>query len=830
MIKFNPEKPIKLMQRTLTLFILMISSTISLAQINKMPAYPLITHDPYFSIWSFTDKLPASTTKHWTGTDQSLIGLINVDGTYYSFLGEMNYPAEAIAAVGEDNPVACNYTETEPSADWMQPSFNASGWKTGKLPFGDGWNNDAATSWKTKNIWVRREFDLNEINIQELLLKLRNDEDVDIYLNGTKIYACTNCYLTRVKPIKLDSQVKNLLVKGKNILAMHCLNSVGYAWLDAGLYNQKSVKKIAQANQTNVTVTATKTTYEFACGKVNLKVDFLSPLIASELNLLSRPLSYITFSTKSTDGKNHPSSIVFGVSTAIAKDVVSQKEATSKGSFKNIQFLKTGVKDAIILGKKGDDLRIDWGHAYLASKINVGNLSVKTEGELIADVLQLPNSAIKLPNTEIFMTANIPLQTGVKESQQTLMLAYDDVYAIQYFGENLEAWWKKIYGTAENLLNVAATEEQAVKATCNRFDQQLYTDAMHAGGVEYAGICVAAYRQSLAAHKLVRGKNDEVLFPQKENFSNGSIWTVDVTYPSAPLSLIYNANLLKGMVAPIIYYSESGKWTKPFPSHDIGTYPIANGQTYPEDMPVEEAGNMILLTAAICKAEKNTGFAKEHWATLTRWVEFLVQDGFDPANQLCTDDFAGHLSRNANLSLKAITGIAAYAQMAKLLGDVNAAIKYHTIAKSYAVKWQELANAGDHFALTFDNKNTWSQKYNMVWDKLLNLQLFPKAVYDKEINYYLTKQHTYGLPLDSRKTYTKSDWIVWTATMANSPEAFQQLIHPVYLFMQQTPTRVPMSDWHETLDGKQIGFQARSVVGGYFMKMLYNQWNKPARK
>lgn len=493
------------MQRTLTLFILMISSTISIAQINKMPAYPLITHDPYFSIWSFTDKLHASTTKHWTGSDQSLIGLINVDGTYYSFLGEMNYPAAAIAAVGEDNPVACNYTETEPSADWMQPSFNAAGWKAGKLPFGDGWNNDAATSWKTKNIWVRREFDLNEINIEELLLKLRNDEDVDIYLNGTKIYACTNCYLTRVKPIKLDSQVKNLLVKGKNILAMHCLNSVGYAWLDAGLYNQKSVKKIAQANQKNVTVTATKTTYEFSCGKVNLKVDFLSPLIASELNLLSRPLSYITFSTKSTDGKNHPSSIVFGVSTAIAKDVVSQKEATSKGSFKNIQFLKTGVKDAIILGKKGDDLRIDWGHAYLASKTNVANLSVKTEGEIIADVLQLPNPAVKLPNTETFMTANISLQTGLKENQQTLMLAYDDIYSIQYFGENLEAWWKKIYGTAENLLNVAATEEQSVKATCNRFDQQLYKDANHAGGVEYASICVAAYRQSLAAHKLVRG-------------------------------------------------------------------------------------------------------------------------------------------------------------------------------------------------------------------------------------------------------------------------------------------------------------------------------------
>jgi hypothetical protein len=515
---------------------------------------------------------------------------------------------------------------------------------------------------------------------------------------------------------------------------------------------------------------------------------------------------------------------LFGASGQLSRNDARQALETGMGG----HAAWVGVRDAKVLGRSGDDLRIDWGRLYLRSVQSNTTLKVEDPWAFMAGMAGgriRPAGAGQRVEDAPVLTARMALQVDKdKPAHSMVLLGYDDGYSIQYFGKNLEPWWKKDLHDMNHLLDRSLQDAAAIRDKCQRFDASLYADAVKAGGKQYAELCIIAYRQSLSAHKAVRGPQDQLLFPQKENFSNGSIWTVDVTYPSAPLALLYNPTLLKGMTEPLIEYSESGKWTKPFAAHDLGTYPLANGQTYPEDMPVEEAGNMILLTAGICRAEHRPDFAKKHWETLSRWVDFLVNDGLDPANQLCTDDFAGHLARNANLSLKAITGIGAYAQMAGAMGRKDVEEKYGAIAKDYARRWLALADAGDHYALTFDDKGSWSQKYNLVWDKLLGLGLFPQTVSDKEIQWYVHHQNPFGLPLDSRKTYTKSDWIMWSATLASDPKDFEALVAPVHHYAMATPTRVPLSDWHETTDGKQVGFQARSVVGGYFIKMLEQKW------
>jgi hypothetical protein len=802
--------------------------TLARSQEFRAPAYPLVTHDPYFSIWSTTDLLTASPTKHWTGTDHSLIGLIKVDGTIYRFLGDKTNPYKTIVPAADDVNYEAAYTETAPEDGWNNLLFNDSKWKTGKAPFGDNKSIDK-TLWLSKDIWVRRSFVLNNTEFKKIFLKLQHDDNIEVYLNGESIFE-TKGWTGKFIYIPISDAIKAKLKKGKNVLAIHVANTAGGAKLDAGIVEEPAdVKEAAVkiASQKSVSINATQTIYTFTCANTDLTLTFTSPLLTSDLNLLSRPVTYINAAVKSNDSAVHDVQLYFGASTDIATNSAPQEIKAEKYTDKGLSILKAGTVSQPVLQKKGDDLRIDWGYMYVAVPAATGvQQSVSADRKLSQSFM--PATAGITTGKHLTLNSLVSLgKVNAAGKEQLFLIGYDDLYSIQYFNQNLKAWWKLQPGaTIEQQLSQAATGYADVIKRCEAFNQQLRADAVKAGGENYARLCELAYRQSIAAHKLLKSPEGEILFLSKENFSNGSINTVDVTYPSAPLYLLYNPDLLKGMLNGIFYYSESGKWAKSFAAHDLGTYPLANGQTYGEGMPVEESGNMTILAGAIAKAEGNAGYAKKHWATLTRWKDYLVQEGFDPANQLCTDDFAGHLARNANLSAKAIVGIGCYAMMADMLGEKDTASKYRAIAKDMAVRWEQMCDEGDHYALTFDKNNTWSQKYNIVWDKVLGLDLFRKEVYDKEVKFYLTKQNEFGLPLDSRKTYTKSDWILWTSVLAGNNNDFHALVDPVSKYAAETSSRVPLSDWHETLDGKMVGFQARSVVGGYFMKMLEQKLKK----
>jgi len=585
------------------------------AQIRKAPAYPLITHDPYFSVWSFTDDVTASTTRHWTGTEHSLTGFIKVDNKIYRFLGDVERMYDVVLPATEDNDYTVKYTEQKPTDDWNHIQYDDKNWKEGLAPFGDD-KGVVKTFWKSNDLWVRRSFTLTDNKMDDLYLKLNHDDNIIVYLNGVEIYNTVGWVHKFIYiPIRNASSI---LKKGKNVLAVHIKNTAGGQHLDFGLVKERKFdvsKDLLVAKQQNVEVKATQTTYDFSCGPVDLNVTFTSPLILTDIDLMARPVSYVTFTATSKDGKQRDVEILFNASTNLAVNTPSQEVIASRYNSSNLSVLKAGTTAQPVLEKKGDDLRIDWGYLHIATSKNAASKQfIVASGE---EALKVLNKKIKAPEIshrkgkQMVLSTILKLNTTQSASSKVLV-AYDDIWSIQFFGQNLRPWWNRNNNsTIEQQLQAAYQDYESVLASCKKLNETIYGDALRAGGEEYARLCEISYRQVMAAHKLVQSPQGELLWLSKENYSNGCINTVDLTYPSAPLFLVYNPELQKGMMNGIFYYSESGKWKKPFAAHDIGTYPLANGQVYGEDMPVEESGNMVILAAAIAKVEGNAALLKK---------------------------------------------------------------------------------------------------------------------------------------------------------------------------------------------------------------------------
>jgi hypothetical protein len=508
-----------------------------------------------------------------------------------------------------------------------------------------------------------------------------------------------------------------------------------------------------------------------------------------------------------------------------------------------------GTQDQKVLNKSGDNVRIDWGYVYVTvPEDQKAIISINPRKTLFNDFAKfgtLPQSASfseprKVKDGSISMAAAWnPGKVGTTAVNLWAMAAYDDISSIRYFENDLQAWWRRNGLTFDKLLQTAAKGYSGLSYECKSFDDDLMSDLEKTGGKKYAQMCALVYRQCIAAQKLVADKNGAPMLFPKENFSNGCIATVDVIYPFSPFVLLFSPVLTKAMLQPVLDYASSPRWKFPFAPHDLGTYPFATGQVYgggekdeSNQMPVEETGNMIIMLAALARAEGNADFAKKYWPVVGKWAEYLLSKGFDPENQLCTDDFAGHLAHNVNLSAKAIVAIASYSSLCEMAGDKSKASEFRKKAEAMAKDWVRLGTEGNHTLLAYDQPNTWSQKYNLVWDKLLELNLFPKDVFQKEINYYKSVQTVFGLPLDNRERYTKNDWITWTATLADNLSDFKTIFDPVYSFAESTPNRVPVSDWYIVDNAQQVGFQARSVVGGFYIKMLSDKaiWKKWAGK
>jgi Glutaminase A six helical-hairpin domain/Domain of unknown function (DUF5127)/Domain of unknown function (DUF4964) len=664
----------------------LLSASMAVGQ-QRPPAVPLVTHNPYFSIWSMASRLTDQDTKHWTGSRQPIAGLARIDGKTYRFMG-------------------------------AQP---------------------------------------------------------------------------------------------RGVPAME---------------------------QTSLEVTPTHTVYTFQADGVTLTASFFTPAFPKDLDVLSRPVTYLTLSA--TGQGDRELSVLIDVDPVIAVNTPDEAVTWGRSRVHGLTVLNVGSRDQRVLNRPGDDLRIDWGYFHLAAPDAAGTEFAESHEAMrsFARTGALPEAdEMDIPLMPREHAAHLAVMLAMGKPSATpvsrhVLLAYTEGYAIEYLGRKLRPYWQRNGMTVEQMLATAEEQYPALEKRGETFDRELTADLEKAGGDAYTQLATLAYRQTLAAHGFAADVDGTPMLFPKENFSNGCISTVDVLYPSAPFFLFFNPALIEAQLKPVMEYAALPRWKWPFAPHDLGTYPLADGQVYgggevteENQMPVEESGNMLIMVAAMSREEGNWDFARQYWPQFTKWAEYLRDKGLDPANQLSTDDFAGHLAHNANLSIKAIEGLAAYAQMARGVGKPEVSDEYAKLAAQMAAQWQTMAIDGDHYKLAFDKPGTWSQKYNLVWDQILGFNLFPAKVRQTEVAFYLRHLNEFGLPLDNRADYTKLDWEIWTATLADSPQPgnpdpFATFLAPIGRWINEGPSRVPLTDWYDTKTGKQMAFQARSVVGGVYIKVL----------
>jgi hypothetical protein len=670
------------------------------AQKFRPPAVPLVANSPYFSVWSMADRLTDDVTKHWTGTSQSICGLIRIDGKAYRLIG------------------------SEP-------------------------------------------------------------------------------------------------------------------------------EQVPAMEQKKLEVWATRTIYTFEVEGIGVTLTFMTPALANDLDVMARPVTYVTWTLHSTDGKEHAVTLYFDASGQLAVDSLAQKVVTSRFQFEGLTALRVGSQEQPILQKEGDFIRADWGYLYVLAPPGPGQdqaisdrMAARNEfvgkGTLPKNDLDNPQPAGDWDGPTLAYRFDLG-KVGSAPVSRYVVLAYDELFSVQYLYRWLQPYWKRKGATMDDLLSASLRDYESLSAKCKQFDEELIADLSRVGGEAYARMASLAYRESFAAQGLAVDYDGTPLSFPKENSSCGCVSTVDVIYPAAPILLLFNPELLKGSMTPELEYAKTYHWPFRWAPHDLGIYPHANGHDYPASvdlnsveghMPVEESANLILMAAALAKVEGNADYAAKYWPLYSKWAGYLKDKGLDPERQIVTDDFTGPLGHNANLSVKSTAALAAYAQLCEMLGKRDEAASYRKVAEQYAEKWEDMAKDGTHYRLAFDQPGTWSQKYNLVWDKILGLNVFPKEIARTEIAFYKTQQEKYGLPLDSRAKYTKLDWLLWTATLADDRADFDALFSPAYKFLNETPDRVPLTDFYDTDTGKHRYFQARSVIGGVFMPMLTDQvtWKKWSRR
>ncbi|KAK7470511.1 hypothetical protein VKT23_001937 [Stygiomarasmius scandens] len=593
-----------------------------------------------------------------------------------------------------------------------------------------------------------------------------------------------------------------------------------------------------RATQTSFTFTSTQSIFVLSAGPVELTVTFLSP--PSDLLKQSIPFAYMSVSARSTDGAAHTVQIYSDISAEwVSGDnslVANWSTTTGDNLIHQVQLTEQAVF------QEAND-HTQYGSAFFVTS-NVAGATFQTGADVTVRAQFIQNGV--LPNTKDTnfraVSDNWPV-FGLAHDLGSITSATEVLFAVGHIRDPAIEYitvdgmqnrslffWSQFSSAAQVIASFIGDFSDAL-SRAKAFDTQVQNDANRISS-DYTGVVELSIRQSLAANEITISKNsdgtfntDDVLVFMKEISSDGNTNTVDVIFPAWPIFLYTNPQLGKFLLEGLFRYQASGLYPNKWSVHDLGAhYPQAVGHNDGNDeaMPVEESGNMLIMALSYAQKTGDNSHLTTFTDLLDQWTQFLITDSLIPANQISTDDFAGPLANQTNLAIKGIVGIKAMSEIAKILGDDEKSANYSAIAADYVTRWQGFAQSktGPHLTLAYGNDSSWGLSYNLFGDKLLGLNLFPQSVYEMQTAWYQTVTEPFGVPLDTRHTYTKSDWEIWTGGIMTSTTARDIFVSAVHRWASSGTSTAPFGDWYETTNGAPQGFRARPVVGGHLALLI----------
>ncbi|PQE16239.1 putative glutaminase protein [Rutstroemia sp. NJR-2017a WRK4] len=580
---------------------------------------------------------------------------------------------------------------------------------------------------------------------------------------------------------------------------------------------------------TSAKYTATHSIFNITAGNVSFGLDFFSPVSTGNYLRQSLPFSYLTVTSSSSAPAN------VQVYSDIGGSWTGQTTSSSWTFTKQDTTSMFGITaNGRARYSESSDQAL-WGEAIYASQPSSSSVLTTQAGDRTT-VRKVFSSSGALAGTVGTWTSDgvtglsHDLGSVSGSSSVTYAVGYVREAAVNYLGTPYTGYYRATYPKTINALVHFFDDYEDALTESNTIDSELESQSSQVAGTNYSDITALSLRQVFGGIDLVIPNatldTNDVLAFVKEISSDGNVNTVDVIMPLFPILYVTNPEWLRLLLEPILQYLSSGRWPLPYVIHDIGTsYPNATGHDdgTAEIMPIEETGNLLILALAYQTASGNTSWASQYIPLLNKYAEYLPSRSLNITEQLSTNDATGPLTNETNLAIKAAVGMNAFASLAGA-----AYSNYSSIAASHVTTLYTDGLATDaaktHFVLNYpSNEASWKIPFNLYPDLLLNLTTFPSSAYSMQETFYPSIRSPGGVALDSRQTWAKTDWNIWTAgTCSRGGKARQAFVDDLWGFVGNGKNSWPLSDRYTVQaaggveEGVEEALRGRPTVGGHF--------------